>query len=285
MNKTPYISVFIIVRNGEKYIREAIDSVFLQSYNDFELLLIDDGSTDDTINIIQQYKDKRVRYIQRSRNYILNLNEGLTLSRGKYIARMDADDIMHSERLRVQVKRMEEYPHIAVCSSWMKNFNAENRIEMYQSLENEIENPLLSLLKWNFVYHPTVMIRRDFIERHHLRYQNYPCAEDYKLWTDIALQKGLFYVEPQALVFHRQSKSQISWVKQEEMILQAIYIRKEIINHFLEEWVDQYSKNQLMLLNGILNDLEQKSVLDPEEVVRVFYNIFSRHFYPQVIKT
>ncbi len=285
MNKMPHISVFIIVRNGEKYIREAIDSVFLQSYNDFELLLIDDGSTDDTINIIQQYKDKRIRYIQRGQNYILNLNEGLALSRGKYIARMDADDIMHSERLRVQVKRMEEYPHIAVCSSWMKNFNAENRIEMYHSLENEIENPLLSLLKWNFVYHPTVMIRRDFIERHHLHYQNYPCAEDYKLWTDIALQKGLFYVEPQALVFHRQSKSQVSWVKQEEMIFQAIYIRKEIINHFLEEWADQYSKNQLMLLNRILTDLEQKSVLDPEEVVRVFYNIFSRHFYPQVIKT
>ena len=93
----PEITVLMPVRNGEQYIKEAIDSVLNQTLTDFEFLIIDDGSTDRTVEIIQGYTDKRIRLIRKEHQFIQNLNEGLELASGSYIARMDADDIMHTE--------------------------------------------------------------------------------------------------------------------------------------------------------------------------------------------
>ena len=97
----PEITVLMPVRNGEKYIKNAIDSVLNQTLTDFEFLIIDDGSTDRTVKIIQDYADERIHLVKRKHQFIQNLNEGLQLASGAYIARMDADDIMHTERLRI----------------------------------------------------------------------------------------------------------------------------------------------------------------------------------------
>ncbi|MCS2195960.1 glycosyltransferase [Bacteroides faecis] len=104
----PEITVLMPVRNGEKYIKNAIDSVLNQTLTDFEFLIIDDGSTDRTVKIIQDYADERIHLVKRKHQFIQNLNEGLQLASGAYIARMDADDIMHTERLRIQLKRMKK---------------------------------------------------------------------------------------------------------------------------------------------------------------------------------
>ena len=111
----PEITVLMPVRNGEKYIKNAIDSVLNQTLTDFEFLIIDDGSTDRTVKIIQDYADERIHLVKRKHQFIQNLNEGLQLASGAYIARMDADDIMHTERLRIQLKRMKKNPDITVC--------------------------------------------------------------------------------------------------------------------------------------------------------------------------
>ena len=108
----PEITVLMPVRNGERYIKESIDSVLNQTLTDFEFLIIDDGSTDRTVEIIQGYTDKRIRLVRKEHQFIQNLNEGLELASGSYIARMDADDIMHTERLRIQLKRMKKNPDI-----------------------------------------------------------------------------------------------------------------------------------------------------------------------------
>lgn len=104
----PEITVLMPVRNGEKYIKNAIDSVLNQTLTDFEFLIIDDGSTDRTVKIIQDYADERIHLVKRKHQFIQNLNEGLQLASSAYIARMDADDIMHTERLRIQLKRMKK---------------------------------------------------------------------------------------------------------------------------------------------------------------------------------
>lgn len=104
----PEITVLMPVRNGERYIKESIDSVLNQTLTDFEFLIIDDGSTDRTVEIIQGYTDKRIRLVRKEHQFIQNLNEGLELASGSYIARMDADDIMHTERLRIQLKTYEK---------------------------------------------------------------------------------------------------------------------------------------------------------------------------------
>ena len=117
----PLITVLMPVYNGAKYLNEAIDSILNQTFSDFELLIIDDGSTDQSIDLIKAYNDPRIKLIVNKKNIgqSATLNKGLELARGKYIARMDQDDISMPERLKKQMGFMDEYPKFAVpgCSS------------------------------------------------------------------------------------------------------------------------------------------------------------------------
>ena len=115
----PKISVVMPAYNAENYIREAIDSILAQTFRDFEFLIIDDGSTDHTVEIIRSYSDSRIRLYQNERNMgvAATLNRGLDLARGEYIARMDADDISLPERFAKQAAYMDAHPDVAVCGS------------------------------------------------------------------------------------------------------------------------------------------------------------------------
>lgn len=206
----PEVTVLMPVRNAGQFIRDAINSVLRQSYTNFELLIIDDGSTDNTVEIVREYRDPRIRLEMREHHFIDNLNEGIRIAKGKYIARMDADDIMHSERLRIQVQRMEEMPEITVCSTWMKIFGEHRITEIIRSLSGKVDKPLEALLEKNVFSHPTIMMRKEFLEKNRLGYKNYTRSEDYKLWADIACYGGQFYVEPQPLLFYRISPQQFS---------------------------------------------------------------------------
>ena len=102
--KQPKITVLMPVYNAGKYLREAIDSILNQSFSDFEFLIINDGSTDNSKNIIESYNDQRIKFIENDKNsgVIFSLNRGLDLAKGGYIARMDADDISLRDRLKIQ---------------------------------------------------------------------------------------------------------------------------------------------------------------------------------------
>ena len=114
----PEITILMPVRNGEKYIKESIDSILKQTFTDFELLIMDDGSTDRTVERIERYTDERIRLIRRKHNFIRNLNEGLELALGAYIARMDADDISMPERFVKQIAFMNSHPDIDCLGTW-----------------------------------------------------------------------------------------------------------------------------------------------------------------------
>ena len=269
----PEITVLMPVRNGEKYIKESIDSVLNQTLTDFEFLIIDDGSTDRTVEIIQGYTDKRIRLVRKEHQFIQNLNEGLELASGSYIARMDADDIMHTERLRIQLKRMKKNPDITVCGTWAKIFSDKgNERNGSHHGYGIIHEPVLELLKYNMLLHPSVMIKKEFLLNHHIEYQNYPCVEDYKLWFDIAKAGGILFVEPQELLMFRRSDTQVTVTKKEEMSLGSIHLRKEILLYLLSVYNNK-------TLNSLLSDfenLEKNKWMSNEDIFRFFVNLFNR---------
>ena len=269
----PEITILMPVRNGEKYIKESIDSILKQTFTDFELLIMDDGSTDRTVERIERYTDERIRLIRRKHNFIRTLNEGLELALGAYIARMDADDIMHTERLRIQLKRMKKNPNITVCGTWAKIFSDKgNERNVFHFGHEIICEPVLELLKYNMLLHPSVMVKKEFLFNHHIKYQNYPYVEDYKLWFDIAKAGGILFVEPQELMMLRRSDTQVTVTKKEEMFLGSIRLRKEILLYLLSIYDNK-------ALNSLLSDLEyleKNKWMSYEDIFRFFVNLFNR---------
>lgn len=226
------ISVVLPVYNETSdFLCKAIESVLNQTFQNFELIIIDDGSDSDSTEIaIRQYDDTRIKYIKNKHDFIDSLNIGLSVANGQYIARMDSDDIMHPDRLKVQYELMERESAVVVCGSWMEAFGTGVVPgTIIRGREGIVKYPLLSLLDRNIIFHPTAMIRSSFIKKHNIKYKNYPYAEDYKFWIDIALKGGEFYIETQTLLHHRISLNQVSKKFSKRQSETAITIKEELL--------------------------------------------------------
>jgi len=181
--KRPIISVVMPVYNGEKYLREAIDSILTQTYTDFEFIILNDGSIDSTEEIILSYDDSRIVYVKNEKNLqiVKTLNKGIDLAKGEYIARMDADDISLPERFEKQMEFMEKNPDIDVCGTWYKTFGKN---EYLHKLPVEHEQIKADLLFYCPLAHPTIMMKRSIFDTYEYP-DNFPKAEDYALWTKL----------------------------------------------------------------------------------------------------
>lgn len=231
------ITVLMIARDSQKFIREAIDSILSQCFTDFEFLIINDGSTDNTLDIIENYNDQRIKIINSEHNYIDNLNYGIEISKGKYISRIDSDDIMHSSRLKIQYKRMEYNPDIDVCGTWGIFFDNNIALLPHKSHAGyrEIENPIEKLLESNFLIHSSVMIRKSYLISNKIKYSSdFRHLEDYNLWFDIAKTGGKFYIEPQELTFIRRHPNQISELNRINMMRSVCMLKLSHIKSYLE---------------------------------------------------
>lgn len=178
----PKVTVLMPVYNGEKYLAEAITSILTQTYVNFELLIINDGSRDRSVEIIHSYEDPRIRLIHNEQNLglVTTLNKGMDLAQGEYIARMDQDDISMPNRLAKQLFYLEQYPDVGMCGTWIQVFGIGNYVEKYPTDHASIK---ASLLFYNALAHPTVMMRKKMFDRFNLRYDiDYLHAEDYELW-------------------------------------------------------------------------------------------------------
>ncbi|TCJ17456.1 glycosyltransferase [Flaviaesturariibacter flavus] len=181
----PTVSVLLPVYNAGRYLREAIDSVLAQTFTDFELLVLNDGSTDDSEAIIESYKDPRLKHLanDKNRGLIYTLNRGIGLAQGRYFARMDADDVCHPERFARQVEFLEsnEAAVVATTLEMMDEAGAplppwaDDRACISPSQIRE------KLLRDNCIAHPSVMGRAEIFKKY--RYQeDQKEAEDYDLW-------------------------------------------------------------------------------------------------------
>ena len=207
MKNYPFVSVVLPAYNAETTISESIQSIIDQTYKSWELIVINDGSIDNTKSKILSFKDSRIKYIENDGNkgLIYTLNRGIDLAMGKYIARMDADDICMPERFEKQVAFMEENPKVIVCGTYMKKFGMEKGICTYKLKDSDIKNSYLSHTCFG---HPSVMINRKLLNQSGKRYDsNFKNAEDAKLWLDL-MPFGEFANLPEPLLMYRISVSQ-----------------------------------------------------------------------------
>lgn len=181
------ITVLMSVYNGEKYLAEAIESILRQTFTDFEFLIINDGSTDYSEQILYSYNDPRIRIVNNSKNIGLtkSLNKGLKLARGKYIARMDADDISLPKRLEKQFEFMEQHLEVGICGSWTAVFgDIEKKTFRIPTKYDDIK---CSLLFQNPIPHPTAFFRKQLFDEYKLLYnEEFKRSQDYELWSRAA---------------------------------------------------------------------------------------------------
>ncbi len=205
----PLVSIIMTAYNEERYIKEAIDSILQQTFSNFELILINDGSTDRTDEIIKLFTDSRIKYICNKKNLrlITCLNIGLELARGKYIARMDSDDICYLDRLKKQVDFLECNPEIGILGSNLEVFGDTKGFMTYPEKDDDIRIYLLTTSSFG---NNVVMIRKDILHKLKFQFNNeYLHAEDYKAWSEIIKHaKGYNFQEP--LVKYRAHTSSVS---------------------------------------------------------------------------
>ena len=228
----PAISVIMPVYNAGLFLKEAIDSVLNQSFSDFEFFIIDDASTDDSVNIIKSYVDARIHFIQKEKNtgYTDSLNLAIGLAQGKYIARMDADDVCLRHRFGQQVQYLEKETDVLVLGTAYQVMGT-NRVVRMPATFDEVKITAIMQVP---VAHPTVMMRAEVFKKFGLQYdKKYEPAEDYDLWANV-LEIGQIQNLPEPLLIYRQHPAQQSITRHDILIAAAVEIRLRQLNKLID---------------------------------------------------
>ena len=275
------ISVVMPAYNAENYIAEAIESILNQTYTDFEFLIINDGSTDRTEEIILSYKDERIVYLKNEKNsgIVYTLNRGLKSAKGQYIARMDADDISMPERFEKQIEFMERHKDIGALGTSIVIFGEginERRFDF--EVDN---NSLKSNLFFNSCFaHPSVMIRREIITKYNILYEEeYQGREDFVMWWRIAAVSKLASLQV-PLLYYRQHNNQITKNLSQDHKKQSGKFLSERLKIFTCDFDEKekslilnycLGKNSDYSYNDILNYIDtMKKVLDVNKVNKYY---------------
>lgn len=280
----PLVSVIMPVYNGAAFIGDAIDSILIQDFIDFEFLIINDGSSDRTVEIIKSYTDKRIRLIDNFENkgLVSTLNEGLSLAAGEYIARMDCDDISFPSRLGRQVSFMDASPDVALCGTWAKSADSHRK----WCLPVEHDEIVVNLLFNSTFIHSSVMIRRNFLIKHQLEYDRaFRHAEDYALWVKAGSLGRLANI-PEVLLQYRVHDQQISGRFSAVQRATACKIRKQQLDQLAPGFTDTEEAVFHRIASGELKGCrsflrEELSVL--EKLLRA--NEVSPQYDPKALET
>ena len=215
---SPAVSVLLPVHNGAAYLRAALDSVMRQTFRDFELIVVDDGSTDESPAIVRSLDDPRIRLIQSSERLRIckALNLGIEHARGRLIARMDADDVSHPRRLERQVRFLGRHPEVGFCGSWVRRFGEQQAPQAYRRPVGSARVRAFAVFD-NPLVHSSVMFRRDLLRRLDVAYRDeFADAEDYDLWNRLfAFAKGDNL--PEILLDYRVHAHSVTLQKSESM--------------------------------------------------------------------
>lgn len=207
---SPRVTVLMPVYNGQAFLREAVASVLAQTYHDFELLIIDDGSTDKTPAILQEFHDPRIRIVRNETNLklIRSLNRGIGLARGEFIARMDADDLCHPERFARQVEFLERSPDVDVVGTDIIIFETDTARGFRPSPPpTSAAQVRWELLRVSCLYHPTVMLRKSIFASEEPYDPEYVHCEDYELWLRLSRRRRLENLDEPLLYYRRHAAS------------------------------------------------------------------------------
>jgi glycosyltransferase involved in cell wall biosynthesis len=277
---SPLVTVLMPVYNGEKYLSEAIDSILNQTFSDFEFLIMNDGSTDNSENIILSYSDSRIQYIKNVSNLklITTLNKGIELAKGKYIVRMDADDISAPTRIEKQVAFMEKNEDVGICGSWFTAFgDVQESVCKYKEQHDEI---LFKMFYQCHFCHPSLIIRKKVFEDLEIPFnRKFIHAEDYELYLRLST-KWKFHNLQESLINYRIHSSSVSRQNENIQLEHSLQIRKmffslvdadcseeglkvfEALNYHNYRAISISSENIRILLESMLKGNQQKKVID-----------------------
>jgi glycosyltransferase involved in cell wall biosynthesis len=185
----PKVTVLMAVYNGERYLREAVDSILCQTFQDFQFLIINDGSTDSSRDLILSYDDARIMLVDSEHNVgqTRSLNRGLELAAGELIARQDADDISEPERLAKQVAFLDRHPGVVLLGTWYKEIDVQGTVIGVRKLPCDTTDIRWSLLFFCPFIHSSVMFSKSVIvEQIGFYNETFAYAQDHELWYRIA---------------------------------------------------------------------------------------------------
>ncbi|WP_111672192.1 glycosyltransferase family 2 protein [Algoriphagus litoralis] len=280
------VSILIPVFNSKFFLYESIQSILNQSFTDLEVIVVDDASSDNSPSIVHNLKDSRIKFIQLTKNLGIGgaLNVGLNHAKGKYIVRMDADDIAYPNRIDQQVQFMEKNPSIGVSGTLAEYFDGTpfNRV-----VKNEYLRPSL-LLDCPFV-HPTVIIQKEILDKSGLQFSGY--LEDYQLWIELS-KITEFGLLPEILLKYRRSESQFTAQNFDKRSNEANRLRISMAEYWLGRSITTTEKNivslniseenqpELKMVQTFCKELlEKASWSDSTQTLEVIKKLFFRNFY------
>lgn len=280
--ETPLVSVIMPVYNAENFIMEAVKSILCQTLTDLELIIVDDGSTDNSLKLIQSYSDCRIIIIRNEMNQgnYPARNKGLRLARGQYIAVMDADDVAHPERLAKQVDYLKKNKHVGVVGCWPLLSNG--RVLKWPENHDLIK---VLLLQCNCVPHSSIMMRKKDIEVFHFYYdENYRYSSDYDLMTRVVNNMKI-HIIPEMLLVYRIRDGQISKINRSEQLSFANRVRMNYLKNIGISFNDNEERIHLSLLGKLQIPLKYKSAAYRNWIDKLLkFNLMSGFFDDDILK-
>lgn len=243
------VSVIMSVYNTkEEYLRKAIESILNQTFKKYEFIIINDCSDEKTTEILEGYQDERIVLVKNDKNLGLtaSLNIGLARAKGRYIARMDSDDISYVDRFKSQYNYMEQHPDVDVLGGWVK---VEKKInKSYGSANNEWRKVRM-LFENAGICHSTAFIRKTFLDQYSIKYDvGIKKSQDYDLWCR-CLEFGTIAVIPKEILQYRVHDSQISIKDSDDQMYYKNIIRKRELERICQNYTEQEIQ-QFLNMNG-----------------------------------
>lgn len=248
MSASPLVTFYVPVYNGAAYLRDALDSILAQTFGDWECILIDDHSTDGSAAILEDCRDPRFRrYRQPANMNVANAsNLAIRLARGKYLARLDQDDVAVPTRLEQQVSFLETHPGITVCGGAMETFGHINALAKLPEHDGEIKANLMVAV--NNIANPASVVRTDFLKsRGILNDPRFPLSCDYGMWVDCALA-GANFVNLQSVVTRYRTHPGQSSNDMESLVKGVIDCKLRL----LQAWFPDLSSTEIRAAEPLL---------------------------------
>ena len=261
----PIVTVLMTVYNGKNYLNEAIESALCQTLNDLEFLIIDDASTDNSVEIINSYNDSRVKLLKNKKNIgqTASLNKGLAMAQGKYIARFDQDDVCLPKRLEEQVAFLKKNPSISIVCS--REYSIDEKGEKIGAWKRGLSNYGAFLgyiiLGLNPVWTPSVMFVKDIFLQLGGFDVTYGPASDFEFWSRIALKRLNAKVVPEFHLLRRIHDQSQSNLMGDEMLQATKRAHSNVITYFLEQEDNRDLLSALLLESYKINKFNKKDFL------------------------
>ena len=265
----PAVSIVMSVYNGARFVEQTVHSVLAQTLQDFEFIIIDDGSRDGSAEILERLaaQDSRIRLVrQENRGLIASLNRGIELTQAEYIARIDADDLMMPERLAVQAAFLDAYPEVGVVSSNADTIDAEGNV-----IGQWVKPSSDTALRWHLLFsppmmHPSVMYRKSVVVAAGMYATDAPHAEDFDLWVRLS-PVTTFHNLPQKLTQRRKWEEQITAAKAKEVEETSCVICAKYMRLVLGNQASEYRGGLRHLAAAMNGNLNVKSIVEDMDVI------------------